>query len=213
MFLQEDLSICHATRSTRVQVLLNPLTQLTNQVQGIPCSSENDPHPRDHHGVLGASLLQGPRELCFLLREVPMWPRQPTSFQRQTDQTFLRYTGTSLTRNCLLLGSCSRTLPRALRCFQRKHFVMSEVPLYMQCSATGQCSQRAKCMLCRGCSKLRTHTMPLCAFGWSGTVDAFITRIRGQFPTRQSFTWLSLVDMKIGQLPDGQKLTSGVFKS
>ena len=37
------------------------------------------------------------------------------------------YRGGSLIRNCLVLGPCSRTMPRVLR---RGPFLMSEVPLY-----------------------------------------------------------------------------------
>ena len=43
-------------------------------------------------------------------------------------------------------------------------------------------------------------------FGWSGTDDAFIARIPSWYPTGQSLTRLSLVDIKIGQLPDRPNL-------
>ena len=36
-------------------------------------------------------------------------------------------------------------------------------------------------------------------FGLSVTVDAVITRVRSWYPTGQSFTQLSLFDLKIGQ--------------
>ena len=44
---------------------------------------------------------------------------------------FHRDRGTSLIRNCLLLGPYSRTMPRALRLsWVGGQFLMSEVPLY-----------------------------------------------------------------------------------
>ena len=43
----------------------------------------------------------------------------------------VRYRGTSLIRNSLPLGPCSRAMPRALRCsYGEVLFLMSEVPLY-----------------------------------------------------------------------------------